>query len=87
MWYSIIFIAGVILLVVSLYLLDSRIRFLKSGSMATGTVIAIEEGRDSDGDRTNKPVFSFRTHANREITFTYQVSTNPPAWEVGDTWY
>ena len=83
MWYSITLTTGIILLVISLFILKESLAFLRTSERAIGTVIELEKIDGSDGD-TFKPIFKFKTSLNQEITYRHISSSNPPGWEVGE---
>jgi hypothetical protein len=83
MWYSVTLIAGIIILVISLFLLKEALVFLRTSERAIGTVIKLEKINNSDGD-TFKPIFKFKTNLNQEIIYSHIASSNPPAWSIGE---
>jgi len=84
MWYNVLFFMGLLMLVISLFLVRDRIRFIRKGSVTTASVIKLVEDKDSDGDRNYKPVFKFTTHAKKEVIFKYKYSSGKTAWHVGE---
>jgi hypothetical protein len=83
MWYSVTLIVGIIILVISLFLLKEALGFLRTTERAVGTVIKLEKINNSDG-HTFKPVFKFKTSLNQDIIYSHIASSNPPAWSVGE---
>jgi hypothetical protein len=83
MWYNITFATGIILLLISLYILKGSLAFLRNNKRATATVIEMLTVKDSDGD-TYKPVFKFKTESKEEVIFKSSTSSRPPAWHVGE---
>lgn len=83
MWYSITLNIGILLLAISLFLLKETLVFLKTTERAVGTAIEIIRTGDSDGPRY-KPVFSFKTNTNQEVTYRHIVASSPPGWQIGD---
>ncbi|MBO9573963.1 MAG: DUF3592 domain-containing protein [Chitinophagaceae bacterium] len=83
MWYTITLTVGLILLVISLFLLRDSLAFLKDSERAVATVIQLDRVSGSDGD-TYKPVFTFKTVSGQEITYRHGVSSSPPSWSVGE---
>ena len=84
MWYTMTLIIGLLLLAIGLFILKQRVSFLQSNSVAEARVIEIKETRDSDGDRSYKPIFRFKTITGQEQTFEPNFSSNPSNWYVGD---
>lgn len=83
MGYSITLIIGGVLALISLLLFNESLKFLKTTERAIGTVIELQEIKDSDGT-TYKPVFRFKTLTNEEVIFKSSTSSSPSSWDVGD---
>jgi hypothetical protein len=83
MWYTICVVVGAALLIASLLMLKKSMAFLKDSERATATVVDLQRVSGSDGD-TYKPVFTFKTYANQDITYRSGVSSSPPAFEIGE---
>jgi hypothetical protein len=84
MWYTLTLIAGIALLVISLFLLRESLLFLRRTERATGTVIELAQWKNSEGTTQYKPIFKYKTSLNQELIYRHNFSTNPPAWEIGD---
>ncbi len=84
MFYGISLSVGIILFVISLFLLKNTMDFLKQSEKVIGKVAALERVNDSDGKDSFKPIFKFTTSRKEEIFFTYNISSSPPDWMVGD---
>ncbi|HEX6431579.1 MAG TPA: DUF3592 domain-containing protein [Niastella sp.] len=82
--YSITFGAGLLLLVIGIFLFSDRMAFIKNGIVTVATVIELKEKVDSDSDKKYTPIFRFTTHNKEEIIYEYNVSTDPPAWSIGE---
>ena len=82
--FRIIFLAGIILLVIGIFLFKDRIAFLKNGIVTVATVIELKETSNSDNHKSHKPVFRFVTNNKEDIIFEHNVSSNPPSWSVGE---
>ncbi|MBA3980649.1 MAG: DUF3592 domain-containing protein [Alcanivorax sp.] len=76
---------GVVLLAVAIGLGLNTQRFVAESHTATGQVVALEASRTSEGGTTWRPVVSFRAGDGGTYTFTSRVSSNPPAYERGET--
>ena len=83
MGYTISLSIGIVLLVVSLFLLKESIAFIKRGNRAIATVIRLEKVSDSDGD-SYRPIFQFKTSFNQEVTYKYTTSSSPASWDIGE---
>jgi hypothetical protein len=59
-------------------------RIRRNGLMIEGQVIRLDE-RCSDDDCTYRPVVEFRAQDGQIFTHTSSSSTNPPAFDVGET--
>lgn len=58
--------------------------FLSTATQADGTVIRLEERRDSDGDgRLFYPVFTFRDASGREHEIVSSTGSSPAPYRVG----
>jgi hypothetical protein len=80
MVYRLSFIAGIILLIVSLFILRDSLAFIEKSERATGAVTMLQ----SDGEAYT-PVFHIKTKSNEEITYVHTSATSPPSWEIGET--
>lgn len=56
---------------------------LHDGIRTTATVINMITVSSNDGN-TYKPIFEYRDRANNVKTFQAEVSSNPPAYKIGD---
>lgn len=83
MGYAITLTIGIIILIISLFLLKKSIAFIRNGEHAIATVIELKENKDSDGT-TYYPIFKFTTANNEEIIYKYNASTSPPSWSIGE---
>ena len=83
MGYYLTFLAGIIMLSISVLFLSKSVRFVKSGIQTKGTVVEMIVHEDSDGD-TYSPVFEFTDIHNNMIRYSYNGSSAPPAWKLGD---
>jgi len=84
MQYQICFIVGLVLLVLSCYLLYRNIAFLKTSERAKGEVIELKKIHRSTSKPTYKPVFEFVTKEGKIIIHTSISSSNPPTWKLGE---
>jgi hypothetical protein len=77
--YKLSLVAGIILLVVSLYILKDSLAFINKSERATGVVTMLQ----SDGEAYT-PVFAIKTKNNEEITYVHNAATSPPSWDIGE---
>jgi hypothetical protein len=84
MWYTITLIAGVLILISSLFALRESLEFLRSSERAVATVMDLEHVQDSDGDITFKPIFKFTTNLNQEVIYRHHSSSKPASWQFGE---
>lgn len=63
--------------------LDDR-ELAARGQRASGLVVDIESRRDSDGDRSYRPVVEFRDAQRRPWRFTSRMGSNPPGFTRGE---
>lgn len=82
--YSITFWAGFILLVIGIVLFRDRIAFINKGNVTIATVIDLKENINSDNEKSYIPVFRFVTDKKEEIIYQDNVSSDPPAWSIGE---
>src|SRR5688572_6644800 len=83
MWYTLTLVIGIILLIISLFILRESLAFLRTSERTVGTVIELVKIDGSDG-HTFKPIFKFKTNLNQEIIYRHISSSNPPNWEIGE---
>ncbi len=83
MGYNTALIAGIMLLIVACFTLNHSLTFLRSGEKAVGTVIRFEKSTDTE-NKSVTPIFQFTARDNRQYTFRHFISTNPPAWDIGE---
>ncbi len=85
MWYRLSLLAGVILLIVSLVILNHSLRFVRHSERAMGVVARLDTLTGGDAGTTYAPVFSLTTRNGQEVIYHYHSSSSPPAWAVGET--
>ncbi|RYZ37044.1 MAG: DUF3592 domain-containing protein [Sphingobacteriales bacterium] len=83
MFYSISLGAGGLLLVISLFLLNRSISFIRNSEKAVATVIEMETIHDSDGN-TYKPIFQYKTSTGQEFIYRKSASSSPASWQTGE---
>ncbi|MCV9928664.1 DUF3592 domain-containing protein [Flavobacterium sp. LS1R49] len=83
MLYKISLAIGILLSLVSLFILKESLTFIKKSERAEGTVIGFEE-ISGDGGSSYSPIFKIKTKDNQEITYTHTSSTSPPSWDIGE---
>lgn len=83
MWYTFILMIGILIFGIAIFLFLDSLAFLKTSERAVGTVVELKKNTDSEGD-SFEPVFRYRTAANQEYTYHYNVSSNPANWYVGE---
>ncbi|GAB3956311.1 hypothetical protein GCM10028805_45780 [Spirosoma harenae] len=84
MGYFITFLAGIILLLGSLYLINDSIQLIKTGNRTIAVVEELIKENRKKGKYTYRPVFRFTTITGREIHHSYKVASSPPDWQVGE---
>jgi len=83
MGYTFTLAIGILFLVFSLILFNRSVQFLQTGGRATATVIRLESTSGKKNSSV-RPIFSFTTITNQEITYVHSVSSYPPAWKIGE---
>jgi len=58
--------------------------FERQGAQAQGEVTGLQTNCDNDGC-TYTPVVRFTTHAGESISFASSYSSNPPAYDIGES--
>ncbi len=75
---------GILLLLVTLYLVQQTRTFYREASRANGTVIELVREKSSDSI-TYAPVVRFVTDADESVEFTSGTSSNPPSYTEGES--
>ena len=76
-------IVGALFIFGSIYSAFSTYKFLNSADIGFGEVIDLVESR-SDDSTTYAPVVSFQTYNGHVYQFQSRVSSNPPAYSIGE---
>lgn len=79
MLYRIFLLTGIVLLLVSLYILKQSVDFINKSERGTGTVTSLEEI-----DGAYSPVFTVTTKENVQVVYHHAAATNPSAWNIGE---
>lgn len=79
MLYKLYLLAGLILLVVSLYKLKQSVDFISRSERAIGIVTSLEEI-----DGAYSPVFTVKTKENGQIIYHHSSASKPAGWDVGE---
>lgn len=74
---------GIGLLTGAYFMYHSTSEFVRVASKAQGTVVQLARSRSSDST-TYAPVVRYRTEGGREVEFVSNVSSDPPAYSVGE---
>lgn len=82
--YPISFWAGLILLVIGIVFFRERVAFIHKGNVTIATVIELKEKINSDNEKSYTAIFRFVTDNNEEIKFKDNISSDPPAWSIGE---
>jgi hypothetical protein len=82
--YIIFIIVGSLVTIIALADLKGRLKFLRTGEKAIGTVVKLVEKKDDDGV-FYFPVFNITTRQQEIITYSPGTGTSSAAWQVGDT--
>jgi hypothetical protein len=78
-------ILGIGLLVGSALVYRANERSRESGFLTTGTVVAMAERYDEDGDMLFAPVVRYTTTDGKDVEFTGGMWSRPASYAVGDT--
>ncbi|QMW02700.1 DUF3592 domain-containing protein [Spirosoma foliorum] len=84
MGYFLTFLAGIVVLLGSLYLFSNSINFIKTGTRTLATVEELVRENSKKGKSTYRPIFKFTTITGKEIHHAYNVASSPPDWQVGE---
>ena len=82
--FSILLMIGLILVAVSLGLALNEYLFISQGTVADGTVVE-NVPRGKGGSPRYSPKIKFRTAQGKDVFFMTTFSSNPPAYNEGDT--
>ncbi|MFD2570307.1 DUF3592 domain-containing protein [Spirosoma soli] len=84
MGYSITFFVGILVLLASLYLFNTAIDFIKTGTRTMAVVEDLVRVNSKKGKSTYRPIFRYTTLTGKEIHYSHSVSSSPPDWAVGE---
>ena len=79
-----IILFGLIFFGIGAWLTYSQRTFEREGAEAQGEVVSLTSRCDDDGC-SYAPVVSFKTQAGGSVTFETTYSSNPPAYDIGET--
>lgn len=82
--FGIIFISGIILEIFAIKEYSYCVNLLENGTKTNAIVVEMIEVDGDDGP-TYKPIFEYIDDKGKYRRFTNNISTSPPAYEVGDT--
>jgi hypothetical protein len=83
MIHALLLLVGLVLMSIAYWQFQQTMKLLKNGEIAKARVLELVAVRDSDGT-SYRPLFRFTTKTNQVKQFEYDVSSSPPAWEVGE---
>jgi hypothetical protein len=83
MIHALLLLVGLVLMSIAYWQFQQTMKLLKNGEIAKARVLELVAVRDSDGT-SYRPLFRFTTKTNQVKHFEYDVSSSPPAWEVGE---
>lgn len=84
MGYSITFIIGIVFLSFSVSYIRKAISFVNKSEKAVGVVTSVVKESDNDGGYTYRPIFTFQTGRNQEVTYRHTVTSSPASWKEGE---
>jgi hypothetical protein len=82
---SIFSLVGLTLLTVCGFIYYYEQQFLSKAVIASGIVTQLGESRSSKGSSTYYPIVEFTDQTGKKTIFSSSFSSNPPAYEVGET--
>lgn len=78
-------LVGAVMLTISAFLYFNEQQFLGRAHTTSGVVIEMGESRSSKGSSTYYPIVEFADNTGKVTRFSSSYSSNPPAYEVGET--
>ncbi len=82
--HALLLLVGVVLMSIAYWQFQRTMKLLKNGERAKARVLELVESRSRSDGTSYRPVFAFITKTNQAQQFTYDVSSSPPAWKVGE---
>lgn len=82
--YLIFIIVGGLLLAGALVVLKNTLTFVRNGERAVGTVVRLDERKDSEGTYYF-PVFDIHTQQHETITYGHWTGSSSAVWQIGET--
>lgn len=76
---------GALMLTISGNILDKEQKFIERARVTQGTVIELAARRSSKGGTTYYPIVEFTDHTGQKTKIGSSYSSNPAAYEVGET--
>ncbi|MBD0258474.1 MAG: DUF3592 domain-containing protein [Cytophagales bacterium] len=83
MIHALLLLVGFVLMGIAYWQFGQTMKLLKNGERAKARVLKLI-GTGGDDGTSYRPLFEFVTKANQVQQFEYDVSSSPPAWEVGE---
>ncbi|MEQ4986311.1 DUF3592 domain-containing protein [Proteus vulgaris] len=77
-------IIGVIIFIITLFVIKSELHLVRNGIETTGIVIDQNMSKSSSERSIYHPIIQFTTNDNREITFRSLEGSNPPRFHLGE---
>ena len=84
MIHALLLLVGLVLMSIAYGQFQRTMNLLKNGERAKARVLELVESRSRSDGTSYRPVFEFVTKANEVKRFVYDVSSSPPAWQVGE---
>ncbi len=84
MIHALLLLVGLVLMSIAGWQFRQTMKLLKNGKRTKARVLELVASRSRSDGTTYRPVFGFMTKTNQAQQFTYDVSSSPPAWKVGE---
>jgi hypothetical protein len=84
MIHALLLLVGLVLMSIAGWQFRQTMKLLKNGERTKARVLELVASRSRSDGTTYRPVFGFMTKTNQAQQFTYDVSSSPPAWKVGE---
>lgn len=82
--YALVFVVGCALLALAYWQFQKTEKLLLTGKKSEAQVVKMNTHRDNDGDLMYTPVFEYTDENHQPHTYTYEVSSSPATWDVGE---
>ncbi|GGH83108.1 hypothetical protein HNQ91_005976 [Filimonas zeae] len=83
--YGLTLLIGIVLIVISSFLIKEQLDFLKTTERAIGKVIELQEVPKADDDGiAYRPIFRYTAKDKQEYIYRHNASYSPSAWDIGE---